>query len=315
MLSSTHLKKIRSFIAFTLFASVFLHVEAKALTKVVFVDDKRNEVTMNIDHTGNVHMIDAPIPGDFYYKKSSEEFIFRLDGMQEFYRLPISKLRVERAKFAKVEANDRRITDMQVWDISKGKHMCGITKSSTSMVKDLKLTIGDMTAINNAFAHILGDDLTEHPCLNFTMSKAVADSVGFPVYLSTNHGTTLLKEEVFLEYGRRVLLPKGSILLDDSHLRNVYLHQIPDAAKKVFFTKKNGRNLKPVEKYNVSAIRQVLQKVRTGEWKPVVEEQKSFAEEMKEFSKAQEEAQKVQMDEEEDLEPYRYGGFGGLNDK
>lgn len=307
MLSSTHLKKIRSFIAFTLFASVFLHLEANALSKVVFVDDKSNEIEMNIDHTGNVHLVNTPVAGDFYYKKSSEEFIFRLEGMEQFYRLPISKLKPEKASLSKVKSQDRRITDTQVWDISSKGNICGIVKSSKSMVKDLKLTLGDMVSINNAFAYILGEDLRKNPCLNYIITKAVAEEVGFPIYLSTNHGTTLLREERLLEYGRRVLLPKGAILATDEEMQDIYLHQLPEAARDLYMSVGNGRSSNP--KMRLSAIRKSMAMVKSGEWKPKEEVQKSFKEEMEELSRAATQTPIVTPDKRESPKT----GFGGIS--
>jgi hypothetical protein len=270
MLSSIQLKKMNYLIAFTLLTSVFLHVEAFALTKLVFVDDKRNEIEMNVDRKGNVHILTSPIAGDFYYKKSVGEFIFRLEGMDSFNRLALSKLKPYNASFKKVEAKDRRITDTAVWDIRSNGENCGVVKASSSMVKDVGLTIADMVSINNAFAYILGDDLTASPCLNFRVNKANAAQIGFPLYLSTNHGTTLLKEESLLEYGRRVIMPKGAAILTDKILQDVYLHQMPEAARDLYLSVSHGKSNN--DRFRLRAVRKSLNMVRKGEWKPKKEE-------------------------------------------
>ena len=309
MLSSTQLKKIRSFIAFTLFASVFLHIEASALTKLVFVDDKRNEIEMHVDHKGDTHILNSPVAGDFYYKKSSKEFIFRLEGMEQFYRLPISKVSVQGNRFSKVEVKDRRITDSQIWDILYRDSNCGVVKASTSMVKDVLLDIGDIASINNAFGYVLGADTSSQPCLNLGVSSAVSSQIGFPIYLSTNHGTTMLKEERFLEYGRRVILPKGSVLITDELMQDVYLHQMPEAARDLYLTVANGRSSN--SRLKLKAIRKSLEMVKSGEWKPKEDlNKKSFQEEMKEFSES---LVKPVAEEPKPTTPV-YGGFDGLSE-
>lgn len=264
MLSSILLKKKLSLFAFTLVASVFLHMQAYALIKLVFVDEKSNEVEMNVDRDGNVHLINPPIAGDFYYKQKTQEFIFQLEGMTRFYRLPVSTMRVKNMEFRVVESDDVRISDTSLWDMKLGKEVCGLVKGSASMVKDVQVTIKDLSSINNAFAYILGHDLKANPCLNYGVSQAVAEKIGFPIYLSTNHGTTLLKEESLLQYGGRVIMPKGAVLLTDEALFDVYMSQIPEAAKDLYKTLKGGKSSNI--KFRLDALREAVRMVRSGKW-------------------------------------------------